>query len=318
MPKLWHRRGRKVPEPVPARSFLLSLGLHLAVLGLMFFQIQFGTHTPKEITPALMVVDLTKVQLADKTNLPPKIKPDKTPTKPVAKPVPKPKEKPKVQPKENKTPRVNATPPKPAKAPKPVPQKPVKDAVSVKQTPTAKPQKKKADSKPKTPPKKVKQTPSENPMDSLLKSVRKIQKPLDPVPSDMSAPEVDEVPVSNGIEGGKEGNLSRVLTISEQDLIANQLRRCWNVNAGVAGVEDMIIEISATVGRDGRIKTVKINNMKNDPAFRTTAESARRAVWVCDKREDSPFKILAEKYASQYDSWKELFLRFNPLEGSVF
>ena len=30
---------------------------------------------------------------------------------------------------------------------------------------------------------------------------------------------------------------------------------------------------------------------------------------------DSPFRILAEKYADHYGDWKEISLRFNPLEG---
>lgn len=315
---------------MPVRSFILSFVLHLLVLGLMLFQFKFGEEqTPKKITPALMIVDLTKVKLANQTNLPQKVKKEKKSPKAVTKETPKPKEKskasskkekPKETPKkENKTPVVKTPPPKPKEMPKPIPQKPVKEAVAVKPKSdktqkTTKTQDKTEKIAPK-PSAKSKQTTQENTMDSLLKSVRKIQKPLDEIPQT-----VDEElpPITDGIKGGTGGSLSRILTISEQDLIANQLRKCWNVNAGVAGIDDMIIEISATVGRDGRIRTVKINNMKSDPAFRTTAESAQRAVWICDKREDSPFKILSEKYGSQYDSWKELFLRFNPMDNSIF
>lgn len=310
---------------MPVRSFILSLILHLLVLGLMLFQIKFGEEqTPKKITPALMIIDLTKVKLADQTNLPQKVKKEKKSPKAVTKETPKPKEKSKISSKketpkkENKTPVVKTPPKKPKEMPKPIPQKPVKEAVAVKpksdKPKTTKVQNKTEKPTPK-PSAKPKQTVQENTMDSLLKSVRKIQKPLDQISQTLDE---ELPPITDGIEGGTGGSLSRILTISEQDLIANQLRKCWNVNAGVAGIDDMIVEISATVGRDGRIRTVKINNMKPDSAFRTTAESAQRAVWICDKREDSPFKILSEKYGSQYDSWKELFLRFNPMDNSIF
>lgn len=307
---------------MPGRSFLLSLGMHLIILSLMFFQIHLSTDDPKKVTPALMIVDLTQVKIADKTNLPAKVKPKKTPEKESPKAVPKPQPKPKAKPKdipvkENKTPAVKKPDPKPVPAPKPIVPPAVKNAVPVKEEP-AKKETKKPEKKPQKQEKVKKDQPSssQNTMDSLLKSVRKIQKPLDPVTP--FEPKEDLPPLSQGIEGGQDGMLSRLLTISEQDLIANQLRTCWNVNAGVVGVDDMIIEITATVGRDGRIKTVHIVNMKSDSAFQTMAESARRAVLVCDKRDNSPFKILAEKYGAQYDSWKELFLRFNPIDKSVF
>ena len=60
----------------------------------------------------------------------------------------------------------------------------------------------------------------------------------------------------------------------------------------------------------------KIMNSMPISSFQTIAESARRALYVCDgKGTDSPFRILSEKYADHYGDWKEIFLRFNPLQG---
>ena len=57
----------------------------------------------------------------------------------------------------------------------------------------------------------------------------------------------------------------------------------------------------------------------NLPAFKSLSESARRAVFICDKKgDDSPFKILADNYADHYKDWKELHLNFNPMDANVF
>ena len=102
-------------------------------------------------------------------------------------------------------------------------------------------------------------------------------------------------------------------------LIANKLRGCWNVNAGVEGAEEMSIELRASVGRDGRVKDVRVLNNKNNPVFRSMADSAVRAVYICDSLgEESPFKILSTKHLDNYNSWKEIHLRMNPVDGGVF
>lgn len=127
--------------------------------------------------------------------------------------------------------------------------------------------------------------------------------------------------VNTGIEGGQGGSYMQELSVSEKDLIGLRLRECWNLDPGAKGIQDMVIEIRVYLSEKGIVSEAKILNksrMKKDSAFRSVAESARRAVFVCDKKEEnSPFRIFPKNYPNTYESWKTLLLRFNPMDGGV-
>lgn len=130
----------------------------------------------------------------------------------------------------------------------------------------------------------------------------------------------DEV-VTDGIEGGQGGSYMQELSVSEKDMIGIKLRECWNLDAGVRGAHNMLVEIRVFLNKDGTVTDAKILNKaryKKDTAYRSVAESARRAVYICDKKkEGSPFRIFPENYQESYDTWKTLLLRFNPFDGGV-
>ena len=282
-------------------AFVSSAVLHGVILTLMAMEFSFSRFD-KAPPPAILMVDLTKVQISDKTNLPPKSKPAPQKQKVAPAPPPKPAPTKQVAPK-------IPDPPKP----KPIPEPPAPKAAPVveKTKPETKPKPKPEPKKPepKTPPKEKK---SGADLKSLLASVEKVRQKA-PV---STTPEPEEMRVSDGIEGGSEGTLSQVLTISERDLIATQLSKNWNVDAGKEGIQDIIVEIRVLVNKDGSVRDVKILNPPSDPVRRSVAESAKRAVWICDRKGDeSPFKILAEKYADHYGDWKSMILRFNPING---
>ena len=118
-----------------------------------------------------------------------------------------------------------------------------------------------------------------------------------------------------GVEGGTAGSYFSELSISEMDALAGQLRACWNLDPGAMGIEDMVIEITAQLNQEGKVLSVEIENKmryNSDSHFRSVADSAKRAVYIC-----APYKILSEKYAEKYDEWKVLKLRFNPIDQSV-
>lgn len=127
--------------------------------------------------------------------------------------------------------------------------------------------------------------------------------------------------VTDGIEGGQGGSYMQELSVSEKDMIGIKLRECWNLDAGVRGAQNMLIQIRVYLGTDGKVRDVKIldkSRYNKDTAFRSVAESARRAVYICDKKNDeSPFKIFPKNYEQTYDAWKTLLLRFNPSDGGV-
>ena len=77
----------------------------------------------------------------------------------------------------------------------------------------------------------------------------------------------------------------------------------------------MIVEIKASLNQDGTVRSVDILDMSrynSDNHFRSVADSARRAVYICE-----PYKIFAERYADKYDKWNTLLLRFNPLNKQI-
>ena len=163
-------------------------------------------------------------------------------------------------------------------------------------------------------------TRNDDPFKTLLASVDGMKNGMgraDDVPADVNPDEI----VTEGVDGGSGGSYMQELSVSEKDLIGLRLRECWNMDAGVRGAQNMIIEIRVFLSKDGRVKDAKILNTKRygkDSAFRSAAESARRAVYICDrKKEKSPFAIFSKNYEESYDAWKTLLLRFNPFDGGV-
>ena len=297
-------------------AFISSAVLHGVVLTLIAMEFSFARFNAPP-PPAILMVDLTKVKISDKTNLPPKTEVKKEQKKAEAKPIPpKPKDPPKAQPT-----KVQEKKPEP---PKPKPQPPAKDSAKIIEPPKPKKEEKKPAKKetPKptpVPPPKSEEPKKPQPADklkSLLTSVEKVRKtaptsaPPAPLPMDQQ--------VTTGIEGGSDGSLSQILTISERDLIASQLTKCWNIDPGKKDIDDAIVEIRVSVNKDGSVRDVQVVNSKQNGVFQSVADSARRAVWICDKDpEKSPFKMLAEKYTDHYTDWKTILLRFNPKTGGV-
>ena len=280
------------------KTFLWSLLGHIIIILLMVLDLSFGFKKYEPTPPAVMMIDLTKVKISNKTNLPQKAVVQKKKTSPapekrveekklpVSKPTPKPiqktETKPVVKPKEN----------------------PVKEA-----TPVKVPENKKEERKTENIKKQEKKTNTD--LQNLLASVEKIRKAPTIKENQEDIPKEDE-----GIQGGIEGRIDQILTVSERDFLASELQKCWNVNAGVERADEIMVEIKAWINKDGSVRDVKVMNNMNIPSFKTVAESAKRAVFVCNnKGGDSPFRILAEKYSDHYGDWKEILLHFNPLFG---
>ena len=70
------------------------------------------------------------------------------------------------------------------------------------------------------------------------------------------------------------------MTISEIDLLRQQLHGCLNLNVGVANLKEIKPIIYIEVNPDRTVKSSKVVNKEklNDPSFRTAAEAAMRAV----------------------------------------
>jgi len=162
---------------------------------------------------------------------------------------------------------------------------------------------------------------TDDPFKTLLASVDGIKSGMGYADAQTEAEvDPDEI-VTEGIEGGQGGSYMQELSVSEKDMIGIKLKECWNLDAGVRGVQNMLIEIRVFLDKDGTVRDAKILNKtkyNKNTAFRSVAESARRAVYICDKKkEESPFRIFSKNYEESYDTWKTLLLRFNPFDGGV-
>ena len=96
------------------------------------------------------------------------------------------------------------------------------------------------------------------------------------------------------------------ITISEINLLTQQLYSCLNLNAGVANLKELKPIIYIEVNPDRTVKNSKIVNSEKlvDPSFRTAAEAAMRAV---NNPDCSPLLLPEDKY----DLWKEINITFD-------
>ena len=96
------------------------------------------------------------------------------------------------------------------------------------------------------------------------------------------------------------------MTISEIDLLRQQLHGCLNLNVGVANLKEIKPVIYIEVNPDRTVKSAKVVNKEklNDPSFRTAAEAAMRAV---NNPDCSPLLLPTDKY----EQWKEINFTFD-------
>lgn len=96
------------------------------------------------------------------------------------------------------------------------------------------------------------------------------------------------------------------MTISEIELLRQQLHACLNLNVGVANLKEIKPIIFIEVNPDRTVKSAKVVNKEklNDLSFRTAAEAAMRAV---NNPDCSPLLLPQDKY----DQWKEINFTFD-------
>lgn len=102
-------------------------------------------------------------------------------------------------------------------------------------------------------------------------------------------------------------NVSASMTISEIDLLRQQLYSCLTIPAGAKALKDLKVLVNIEVNPDRTIKNAVLVNKErsaSDKYFRTAAEAAMRAV---NNPECSPLKLPEDKY----DQWKEINFTFD-------
>ena len=98
------------------------------------------------------------------------------------------------------------------------------------------------------------------------------------------------------------------VTISEIDVVRQQIAECWNVMAGARKAETLNVEIEITMSTEAIILQTRVVDqarMQTDPHFRAAARSALRALGDPRCRK---LRLPAEKY----QHWKTFTFNFDP------
>lgn len=105
------------------------------------------------------------------------------------------------------------------------------------------------------------------------------------------------------------------LTVSQMDALNSRMRGCWNLPAGVPNPEDKTVVMRVGLNRDGSLRgrpqVVDVIRYNSDRYFRTVADSASRAVIICQGQ--GAFSDLPQ---DRYSDWQTLELVFD-LAGAL-
>lgn len=95
------------------------------------------------------------------------------------------------------------------------------------------------------------------------------------------------------------------LTLSEEEALRAQLRQCWNVPAGAMDAQNLLVTVRVVMNPDRTVASADIvdNGQMSDSFYRTAAEAARRALFICQ-----PLALPADKY----QDWAQITFNFDP------
>ena len=278
-----------------------SVGLHAILILIMWFGIPHLRREPP-ILDDMVFVKLTDI--ADVTNVPEKSKSKKKKTKKIAK-IKLPKPKPKA-------PKATSKPlPKKKKLPINKPKKQISKPVAAekpamkaknskpKPRPAAQNVKLKLKSSPKPP-----KRPIEKSFNSLLKNLTKEK---------LTSPEkikslTERLRDAAENKSNRSFDPNQKVTISEIELVRQQISQCWNVTSGARKGGALSVEIEMTMNTDATVRQAKVVDsmrMNSDGYYRAAAESALRALSHPDC---VPLKLPLKKYKL----WKSFTFNFDP------
>lgn len=294
---------------------VISATLHIAVFLIAWLGVLPSSKT--DIAPA-QVID---VEIATEIEKPkPKLVAEEKP-KPPPPPPPAKRPPPPPEPQIAAKPEPEVVPiPKPEAVPVPKP-KPKPKAKKEPPKPKKAVQRPRPKAKPKPPPKKAKpKPPPKHDFASVLKTVDKLKDKPPPKreapkkkPKETLSPMQQVAAALNKKPQQPRPTLARSgISPREIDAIRRQIEPCWNLPAGARDADKMIVEIRATVGPDGRIRSATIVDRaraSNDRFFRSMAESAVRAML---NPSCQPLRLPMDTY----HLWRNMTLTFYP--GEMF
>lgn len=261
----------------------ISFAVHLAIIAIFCF----GLPSFKKKMPEEQVIAIEMLPVADVSNIKTqKVQKDKEVAAEDAKKVHKSKDTPTDLEKEK---------PKSVEEVKPKLQK---DVISIPQ----KPKPKKILEQKQDKPKEKKKNDIE--LDSLLKTLEKASEGKEAKSKKKAMSETtDATKESKG-----QFNDDMPLSISEYQLLRQQIEKHWNVPAGVQNAGEIKITLYLSLKIDGSVDKAELVSKQcpfvNATLCEAAADGALRAVWLA-----SPFQGLSEE---RYSSWKEFNIEFDP------
>ena len=107
---------------------------------------------------------------------------------------------------------------------------------------------------------------------------------------------------STGTAAKNSGNIAGMLA----GIMRKAVSRCWNINAGLDGVDKVIVKVEVKLTPDGRISgQPRVVNPQNSPLFQDAANNAVRALIQCEPYSELP----PDKYEG---GWEYMILTFDP------
>lgn len=293
--------------PLLKDGLIISVIIHIFILTLIMItpHIQLNIFLPKHGENEPIIIDLDNVIVSKKTILPP------APSKEI---------------------KANTTPKKSSDYNAPVEQKVVaKEQVQEKEVATENTKSESSDlitetqTKSKNEPKQKIDEKQKNLAEERIGSLNDLLASVDGIKQEKEKKQKEEVfsEVKKGIsasvidtktqsyqENSTADYLRKQLSISYIDAIRIKLRSCWNIDPGAKDIKNMKIVIKTTIAPDGNINDIEILNQDSNssPSFIAVAESARRALIVCN-----PYNLPAE----YYQDWKNIIFTFYPDKQSV-
>ena len=291
------------------RNVLISVVLHAMLFVIAWVGLPVFNDVP-EVVDVPISVDI--INVSDVTNIPTKPKEVKVAATP-APPPPKPPAPPTApQGSVQQPPEPEPTPPQPEEKVAVLVQPETKPKVEAKPKPEPKDEPKKSESPKRSPsPVPPRKPKAPDQFESVLKTLEDLKSTPAPQkkPEDKPAEPDFAKMMADALESDKpRPDVGPEMTISEIDLVRQQIHRCWNLPAGAKDAHKMLISIRIVMNPDGTVRTANVLDsmrMSSDPFYRTMAESALRAVL---NPRCQPFKLPPEKY----DRWQTMKLNFDP------
>tara|TARA_Y100000031_G_scaffold40119_1_gene45676 strand:+ start:287939 stop:288844 length:906 start_codon:yes stop_codon:yes gene_type:complete len=292
-------------DETDASSMKRPLTVSLIAHGLIILLLIVGLphiNTRDFVEPQPIVVELAELADIAQTDKPKpkpvKAKPEEMPPPPKQEDLPEPakesKPEPKPEPAPEPEPKKEEVKPEPKKE-EPKPEQPVKEEPK-KEEPKPEPVKE----EPKKEEPKKEEDASD--FDSILKNLANVEETSDA--------DIEETKEETKQTSSSDAPLGDKVTMTELDLLRQQLSRCWNLPAGAQDAQDLRIEVRIQVNPDRTVRGTEIvdqGRYARDGFFRAAADSARRAVV---NPNCSPLELPPEKY----EQWKNILIVFDPRE----